>query len=176
MPRFFTVTVASLMLLAALLLGGSPVIAAATPGPAEGLQPAQAAAIAAPRISVCDYATSVGALVFVVGFGVATLDPTSGVPLPAGDTPEGLLAQFQQAFDGVKALPVPDGYADYNATVMGAFQTLLDALPAAVAALNAGDNAQAHMVVEAAGNAFQATITQLGMDQPDLNAQLDACG
>src|SRR4051794_38661417 len=111
MPRFLTFTVAPLMLLAALLLNGCPAIAAATTGPAQGVQPTRTAAVAAPRISVCDYATSIGALVFVVGFGVATLDPTSGVPLPAGDTAEGLVAQFQQALDGVKALPVPDGFA-----------------------------------------------------------------
>src|SRR4051812_12550581 len=122
MPRFLVFVVAPLMLLAAFLPGASPAIAAANAPRIMAALQTRAAATAAPRVSVCDYATSIGALVFVVGFGVATLDPTSGVPLPAGETPESLLAQFRQTFDGLKSLPVPDGFADYNATVMGAFQ------------------------------------------------------
>jgi hypothetical protein len=133
------------------------------------------AAIASPQTSVCDYANVVLGTVVGLGFGAASLDPSSGIPLLPGETPQGVLAQLKELVATAKAVTPPDGMEDFHAELIAAYETFVNALPPAVAALTAGDTETAHAIVDAATKAVDGAVQDLEQAYPDVKQQIEGC-
>lgn len=163
------------LLLGSLLPVASPLLASANPRPDVAALRSSTAAATAPQTTVCEYANALVGVTLAFGFGAAGLDPSSGIPLSDGDTPQSVLDQLQQGVAALKALTPPAGWEDFHARYVAALEAFVNALPPAVAALNANDQQTAHDVVNAANQAFTTAGQALDQAFPDLQPQLDAC-
>ncbi len=134
-----------------------------------------AAAIASPRSSDCDYAGVVVGTIIGLGFGVLSLDPIGGLPLSPGETTQSVLDQLRQLVAMAKAVTPPAGLESFHADLIAAYETFLNALPPAAAALNAGDSQTAHDIVDAASKALDGATNDLQQKYPDVTLQIDAC-